>query len=190
MYNTLDTKKTNLLNVVRRGWLSPEYDLTDGNYSYGKMKYTGIFKRKPVAETATEQWRFVFEGFTRRSFIILDKNGVQIGKLSREMFSRTSYLVMATGFTAQFRPTSLFSRTSVWEADGYGTIMHINNPFFAARYPVTIAQSAAPQAVMPLLIFLGVHRIIVDQQKKAMAASHKILQKKWKIYTTYEALKN
>jgi hypothetical protein len=172
MYNTLDTRKVTELNVVRHGWLNPEYDLTDGNYSYGKMKYTGISKRRPVAETGTEQWRFVFEGFTRRDFIILDKNGAQIGKLTRELFSRTNLLTMETGFTAHFRHTSFFSRTSVWEADGYGTIMHIKNPFFAARYPVTIAQSATPQALMPLLIFLGVHRIIVDQQKKAMAASH------------------
>lgn len=79
---------------------------------------------------------------------------------------------MQTGFTAKFHRNSFFSRNSVWEADGYGAVMHINNPFFGCTYPVVIQPTMVPQALVPLLIFLGVHRVIVDQQKKAMAASH------------------
>ncbi len=167
MYTTLDTKKTNELLLVRRGWFNPEYELTDNTDSYGKMNYRWFPKVMATATTAASTWGFRREGGLSRTILIIDQTGAVIGKATREIFSRITVLSLQTGFMAKFYRPSIWSREHVWESDGYGKIMHFRcNPF---RFTTTIAidQSMAPASVIPLLIFFGSYLITLRRRQRA-----------------------
>jgi hypothetical protein len=169
MYKELDVSKTNELSLQRRGWLFPEYTLTDDTANYGMLSYEGLSKRNAIAQVAGHVFRFNFEYFFSRTILITDEKGIVIGKCTREIFSRTRVLTLKTGFSAGFYRPSLFSREHVWESEGYGKIMDITNHFpFGLTTDVHLYQSQTPASVIPLMIFLGAHLIIMKRQKRAV----------------------
>ncbi|MDB5116019.1 MAG: hypothetical protein JWQ79_1511 [Mucilaginibacter sp.] len=168
MYKELDTKQVNQLTVVRHGWWGPEYELTAGNASYGKLCYDGISKRYATAETATNQWTFSFKALFDKSILITDQNGTLIGESTREFFSRTRTLTLQSGFSASFFRPSVWSRQYVWQSVGYGKIMSITNRFpFILNTDVYIDQTQTPPSIIPLLIFLGTHLTILRRRRRA-----------------------
>jgi hypothetical protein len=168
MYQELDTSKTNELSLLRHGWWSPEYKLTDGVKTYGQISYSGISKRNATAATAAHTFRFNFEELFSRTILITDENNVVIGQCTREFFSRTRVLTLQSGFTASFYRESFFSREYTWESAGFGKVMTIKNNFpFTLTTDVYVYPGKTPAGVIPILIFLGAHLIILRRRKRA-----------------------
>jgi hypothetical protein len=167
MFNTLDTKKTTALSIVRSGWLSPEYTLTDDAYNYGTMRYFGLSRRKATVKTASTNWVLNWAGPFTRTVSIKDETGASVGQVKHKWFSRRVILTMQTGFQAEFYHSSLFSREFTWESDGCGKIMHISSNPLSTKDNVNIDNCLAPPAIIPLLIFLGEHLIILRRRRKA-----------------------
>jgi hypothetical protein len=168
MYQQLDITKTNELSLLRSGWWSPEYDLTDGMAKYGQLSYEGISKRNAKVALSNNTLRFNFESFFSHTILITDANGTVIGECTREFFSRTRVLTLQSGFTANFYRESLFSREYIWESDGYGKVVSMKNNFpFTLTTDVYVYPTKTPAAVIPVLIFLGAHLIILRRRKGA-----------------------
>lgn len=167
MYTILDTKKVNELFLLRCGWFNPEYELTDKVYSYGKLSYSGLSRRKAIAVSAIGTWIFKCEGLFNRTILITDENGKYIGKSTRDWFSCKRLLMLQTGFQAEFYRPLIWSREYIWNSEGYGKIMHINTQLLGLKNTIYIDQSMAPQALMPLLIFFGGHLTILRRRRRA-----------------------
>lgn len=167
MFNTLDIKKANTLFVVRQGWLSSQYNLTDNTLTYGSMKYYGLLRRKAVVETANANWVFGCAGLSGRTVIIKDEFGTLVGKAVAGWFSYKVKLTLETGFTAEFYKPSLWRCEYTWAADGCGKILHISNKLLSNQDTINIDNSLAPPAIVPLLIFLGEHLILLKRRREA-----------------------
>jgi hypothetical protein len=168
MYQELDTTKTNELSLLRHGWWSPEYDLTDNVAKYGQLRYKGISKRKAKVILANGALHFNFESFFSHTILITDAGGTLIGQCTRDFFSRTRVLTLQSGFTASFYRTSFFSRNYIWESAGFGKVMTIKNNFpFTLTTDVYVYPGKTPAVVIPILIFLGAHLIILRRRKRA-----------------------
>ncbi len=167
MYKVLDTKRINELLLLRKGWFSPEYELTDKAENYGQLSYNGLTRWRGIATTANTTWIFQREGLFSRTIWIMDENGMQIGKATRELFERRMLLTLQTGFQAEFYRPSIWSREYVWESAGYGKIMHIDSYPFSLKDSIYIDQSMAPSALLPLLIFFGAHLTILQRRRRA-----------------------
>ena len=167
MYNILDPKITTELYLVRSGWFSPEYEITDNVYSYGKITYHRLSWRKATAVTAVATWTFQREGPFSRTTLITDQNGITIGKATRDIFSRKTILKLQSGLQAEFYRPSIWAREYIWESEGYGEIMHINNSLFSLKDAIYIDQSMVPAALIPLLTFFGAYLVILSRRRRA-----------------------
>lgn len=169
MYQELEPARTNTLSLLRKGWWSPVYKLTDNVKDYGELSYSGISKRNATAETAHCTIKFSFEAIFSKTILITNNNGEVIGECTREILSRTRNLTLTSGFSARFYRPSFFSREYVWESDGYGKIMTIQNNFpFTLTTDIQLYSTNTPSKVIPLIIFLGAHLIILRRRKRAI----------------------
>lgn len=167
MFDILDTKHRTELFLVRKGWFTPIYELTDDAGTYGRMEYSGLFRRSAIVTTAETTRLFNWPGPFTRTVIITDGTGAEIGRAVRGWFSHTVSLTMQTGFKARFGKAGAFSPDYIWEADGCGKVMEIMSYPLRCKDTVNISSSMAPQAIVPLLIFLGEHLIILRRRRKA-----------------------
>jgi len=167
MYKIFDPKQTRKLVLLRHGWLSPEFELTDDNSSYGKLSYNWLSRRVAKAESATNRWIFRNGFIFTRTISITDENGVLVGETSHEIFSRRTVLTLQTGFTAEFYRPFLFSRERIWDSARYGTILRIISYPLLITDDVIIEQTMVPSELIPLLIFLGAHLTILRRRKRA-----------------------
>ncbi|MGZ3873235.1 MAG: hypothetical protein ACXVJD_09975 [Mucilaginibacter sp.] len=166
MFKTLDIKTAGELFLVKRGWWSPEYDLTDDAFVYGTLAYRGLSKYKAIAKTKDTVWAFRSAGPFSRIVTISDQDGVVIGTASRGWFSRLIELALQNGFRAEFYKASIWSRDYIW-GSGDGQTVQITSSVFRPKDTVNIANNATPVAAIPLLIFLGKHLIILRRRRKA-----------------------
>jgi hypothetical protein len=167
MFSILDTKKANELFMIRKGWFSPEYELTDNVYSYGKITYRRLSMCKATVTTANNTWILKRKGIFSRTLLITNQDGMILGQATQELFSRKVVFALQTGFSAEFYKPSIWARKYVWESGGYGKIMHIHSNPFRLRNTIYIDQSMAPAALIPLLTFLGSYLIILRRKRQA-----------------------
>jgi len=153
--------------MIRKGWFSPEYELTDNVYSYGKITYHRLSMYKATVITAADTWGFKREGIFSRTLLITNQDGVTLGRATQELFSRKIVFTLQTGFSAEFYRPSIWSREHFWESVGYGKIMHIYSSPFSLKDIIYIDQSMAPAALIPLLTFLGSYLIILRRKRQA-----------------------
>src|ERR1700722_5125750 len=114
-YAKLDTKQVTELTMLRHGWFSPHYELTDGAYSYGSLSYRWGSGLKATAVSATGTWIFKRDDGFGRKILITDENGQPVGEITSDRFIRKRFLTLQTGFKAQFCRSSFFSREFTWE---------------------------------------------------------------------------
>ncbi|WP_183573110.1 hypothetical protein HDF18_06485 [Mucilaginibacter sp. X5P1] len=165
MYSILDTKNTNELYLVRKGWFSREIELTDNTRSYGKIVYHRLSKRIATVITASNTWIFKRAENSYRLISVTDENGEIIGTATRDIFSRITTLSLQTGFVAKFYKPSVWSRHYVWESDDYGKIMNIDSHPFGLRDSINIDQSMAPESSIPFLTFFGSYLVILKRRR-------------------------
>lgn len=153
--------------MIRKGWFSSEYELTDNVYSYGKITWHRLSMHKATVVTAADTWMFKREGVFSRALVITNQDDVTLGRATQELFSRKTILTLQTGFSAEFYRPSIWAREYVWESAGYGKIMHIHSSPFSLTDSIYIDQSMAPATVVPLLTFLGLYLIVLRRKRQA-----------------------
>lgn len=169
MFNELNIKDTPHLWFVRRGFFTREYDLTDRTEIYGTLTYDWLTRREATAQTVGHRWAFGFWSIFSRTLTITDETGTIIGEATREYLSRTYTLTLKSGFRARFYRPSFFSREYIWESEGYGKMVTLENNFpFALDNDVIIAPNQAPASIIPLLIFFGMHLSIYRRGRRAV----------------------
>jgi hypothetical protein len=157
--------------LLRQGWFSPKYELTDKVNNYGKITIRRSMMYKTAALTAISTWIFQRKSFFSRSISINDQNGIAIGTATTEWFSRKTKLTLESGFSAEFYRPLFFSREYVWESEGYGKVMHIKSNPFRLTSTIYIDQSSTPASLIPLLIFLGFYLIFLKRRRKTVLAN-------------------
>ena len=167
MYDILDTKKTTELNLLRKGWFSAEYELTDNTYCYGKLCYNGLYRRTATAESATGSWTFKPDGLFNRTISIIDQNGILIGKSTSDWFIRRRLLSLHNGFQAEFYRSLFLPREYTWESVIDGKIMRIKSHPLNLKDTIYIDLAMVPPAIKLLLIFLGAHLTILNRRRSA-----------------------
>jgi hypothetical protein len=76
-FRSFDQLRAPELLVLRHGFLRPWYELTDGQFSYGKLTYTSALKRACTLETASGNWTVKRKSWLGRKFIIEQPDGME-----------------------------------------------------------------------------------------------------------------
>lgn len=166
MFSRLNTKINNVLLLVRDGLFARHYVLKDDSGTYGEMSFHTPWI--VFVETAEVKLTLAPAGLFSRTINILDNGDQIIGTAHRPWLSRKVNLTLQTGFKAIFYRRNVFSRTYVWEADGIGEVLQISSSVFSWTDTITVQNSMAPQAVIPMLIFLG--RFLITSRRRRRAA--------------------
>jgi len=169
MYREFNLLRTSELTLERRSFFFPWYELTDGQFTYGKLSYEGLFRRTTIVELADRTYKIEFESFFSRTMNII-LNGEMIGKCKLGLFSKAS-LAMNDGFEAELSRDSVWTRGYAWNTSRFGEIVKLTEALFSYKKIVTI--TIDPNSVnidnMPLLCFLGSHLIILRRNRRRAA---------------------
>ena len=152
------------LFVTRNGWFYPHYELTDGQFIYGRISYQGGLRRYTVVDTLVGSWKIKRKGWFSRTLLINAMDDKTIGTLVPEIWVRDFTLEMNSGFKGIYRYTSLFSRQFVLTVDGYGDIMLITQKLFSIKKPFNVTASTNLPKNMPplaLLILIATSLILI-----------------------------
>ena len=172
-YRNFDQVKTSELFITRHKWMFPYYELTDGQFVYGKMSYKGSFKRYAIIETAQGIWTIKRKGLFNRSLLLNRNEEETIGTITPEIWKRNVAIRLDNGFEAAYQYKKLFTRSFSLMSETLGDILHITQKPFGIKKPLTVTVEPIKQKFdvnIPLLIFVGVH-IILLRQAQAAAAS-------------------
>ncbi|OCX53116.1 hypothetical protein BEL04_02030 [Mucilaginibacter sp. PPCGB 2223] len=169
MYRAFNLLRTSELTLVRRSFFFPWYELSDGQFAYGKLSYEGFFRRRAVIELADRTYRVDFASFFSRMMNII-LNGEVIGSCKLGLFSKAE-LKMNDGFEAEFTRDSVWTRGFAWNTSRFGEIIKMTEALFSYKKVITI--TIDPNSVnvdnMPLLCFLGSHLIILRRNRRRSA---------------------
>jgi hypothetical protein len=172
-YRAFDQLRSNELTVIRHGWFRPWYELTDGQFMYGKLSYTGWTKRTAMLETASIAWTIVPKGVFSRTLYIHQSDGQTIGEIKPEMWSRRINIIMNNGFLAFFTTKKIFTKTFTLGSDKFGDLAYIEQKLWKLKKPFVITFDQAMFKTvpdMPLFILSGVYLALMRQQQQAAAA--------------------
>lgn len=171
-YRNFDQLQTNILSVLRHGFFRPWFELTDGQFLYGKLTYLSSFKKVCVIETAQGEWIIKRKGFMSRTLFIQQPEDVNIGTLIPETWNRNVGLNMNDGFEAMYTNKTIFSRTNTLISNQYGDILDIKAALWSWKKPFIVTIDLNLQKdipALPLLTMLGVSLILWKQSQAAAA---------------------
>ncbi|MES2277399.1 MAG: hypothetical protein V4592_15350 [Bacteroidota bacterium] len=172
-YRSFDLLRTGELTVIRHGWFRPWYELTDGQFMYGKLSYAGWLRRTATAEVAGNSWIIKCKGAFSRSLFIKKSETEIIGEIKPEIWTRKIRVAMNNGFDAVFTAKKLFCRTFSLTNDQYGDMFSIEPNIWKFKTPfrVTFNQTYLKTIPdMPLLMLTGIYLVLLRQQQAAAAA--------------------
>lgn len=173
-FRSFDQLRTNELSVLRHGFIRPWYELTDGQFCYGKLSYANFWKTISVLEVEKKTWTIKRKGIFKRTYLINDLDGSNLGSVTPEIWSRKIILSMNNGFEAVYVNKKLISRTFSLINDQFGDILSIRTELWGIKKPFNISfdldmLKKIPE--LPLLALLGINLVLIKQAKAANAAS-------------------
>lgn len=172
-FRSFDQVRVSELQVIRHGFWRPWYELTDGQFSYGKLTYTGILKYSCILETASGSWIVKRKSWVGRKLTIEQPDNVEIGLITPEIWSRKIKLELNSGLTATFYNKKILSRTCTWVNDQLGDILNIETKLWSRKQPFIV--KIDPDMIkkvpeLPLLALLGINLILLKQAQAAAAS--------------------
>lgn len=174
-FRSFDQVKTNELFITRHKWFFSHYELTDGQFVYGKLSYKKSFKSYAMIETAQGNWTIKPKGWFKRSLLINKGDDEIIGTLIPETWKRNVNLEMDSGFKGTYLYKKLFSRSLTFTHEMYGDVLHITQKPWLLKRPfiITYYQNLKVNNLpaIPLLALIGVNLILI-RQAHANAAAH------------------
>jgi hypothetical protein len=174
-FRSFDQVKTNELFITRHKWFFSYYELTDGQFVYGKLSYKKSFKSYAIIETAQGNWTIKPKGWFKRSLLINKGDDGIIGTLIPETWKRNVNLEMDNGFKGTYLYKKLFSRSLTFTHEMYGDVLYITQKPWLLKRPfiITYYQNLKVNNLpaVPLLALIGVNLILI-RQAHANAAAH------------------
>ncbi len=172
-FRSFDQLRVTELPVLRHGFWRPSYELTDGQFSYGKLTYIGALKRTCTLETNSGSWTVRRKSWVGRKFIIEQPEGIEIGLITPEILSRKITLELNSGLTATFYNKKILSRTCTWVNDQLGDILNVEAKLWSHKQPFIV--KIDPDMIkkvpeLPLLTLLGINLVLLKQAEAAAAS--------------------
>lgn len=172
-FRSFDQLRAPELPVLRHGFWRPWYELTDGQFSYGRLTYIGALKRNCILETANGSWTVKRKSWIGRKLIIEQPEGIEIGLITPEILSRKITLELNNGLIATFYNKKILSRTYTWLNDQLGDILNVETKLWSRKQPFIV--KIDPDLIkkvpeLPLLALLGINLVLLKQAEAAAAS--------------------
>jgi hypothetical protein len=172
-FRSFDQLRTNQLIIIKNGFFRPSFELSDGQFSYGKLSHSSMWKTTTILESAQKTWIIKRKAIFSRTLLIKDVNEIELGAVTPEILSRKVKLSMNNGFEAMYAYKKLFTRTFSLTSDQHGDILSVKAAVWGFKRPFEVSVDldklkAIPD--MPLLVLLGVNLILIKQAQAAAAA--------------------
>ncbi|MEO3403230.1 hypothetical protein AAFN85_04960 [Mucilaginibacter sp. CAU 1740] len=172
-FRSFDQLRVTELPVLRHGFWRPWYELTDGQFSYGKLTYTSALKRSCLLETATGSWIIKRKGWLSRKFVVEQPSNVEIGMVTPQLLCRKINLDLNSGFAATFYNKKILSHTYSWVNEQYGDILNVQTKFWSRTRPFIVhidLETVKILPALPLLALLGINLVLLKQAEAAAAS--------------------
>lgn len=172
-YRSFDQLRTNELLVIRHGFWRPWFELSDGQFCYGKLSYNSLWKTASVLESAQKTWIIKRKGIFSRALLINDTDGMLAGTITPEIWSRKTMLNLADGFEAVYLNKKIFTRTFSLINTQYGDLLNIKTESWKLKTPFKVfIEPAIIKNIpnLPLLALLGVNLVLQSQERAAASA--------------------
>lgn len=166
-YSILKSLLTNELTVKRSGFWRPVYELMDGQYSYGMLRYEGAWRPKAIIETADSNWVLSRKG--ARAAEIKSIEGESMAETKQSFWGSEVTFSANDGFTARLVKPSIWKGTMFWEAAD-GTELVNMKPRLFNMPVISINVQMKQNRWLLLLAFLALE-IHLKRQKQAAAAT-------------------
>ncbi|MET3980517.1 hypothetical protein ABIB62_003117 [Mucilaginibacter sp. UYP25] len=170
-YRDINQLRTFELTVNKIGFWKPEFELTDGQFVYAKLRFRSNFKRDAIIETPQETFTIKRKGWFNRTVLVNKGEDETIGTLVPEIWKRDFNLKMDNGFEATYLYKKMFSKSLSLINDTQGNILDITQKAFSFKQPYTVTLNQAAQQPntppLPLLAFMGLVIIMLRQQQAA-----------------------
>lgn len=170
-YRAFDQLRTYELYIAKKGFWYPDFELTDGQYIYGRLSYSSNFKRYAIIETPSGKWTIKRKGWFNRTLFLNQGEEETIGTLTPATWKRDFNLQMDNGFEAIYLYKKIFSKSLVVTNDKLGDMMNITTKAlnFKQPYTITFSQTLQQDTIppIPLLALIGLHIILLRQQQAA-----------------------
>lgn len=169
-FRSFDQLRVPELPVLRHGFWRPWYELTDGQVSYGKLTYTSAFKHTSILESTNGSWIVKRKSWTGRKLIIEQLDGVEIGVITPEFWSRKTKLELNSGLSAIFYNKKILSHTYTWVSDTQGDILNVETKVWSRKQPFIVKidlDMIKKVPELPLLALLGINLILLKQAQAA-----------------------
>ena len=168
--------RTNTLTVLRYGFFRQWYELTDGQFIYGKISTIyQLFKRqKNVLESAKGSWVISAAGLFSRTLLINTDEDQNIGVIKPDAWGRKTTITLNDGSMFVLTTKNLFSKTFTLANDQYGEILTIEQKLWSFKKPfvISIDQNLLKSIpLIPQLALLGVNLILLRQAQAAAATT-------------------
>jgi hypothetical protein len=172
-FRSFDQLRVTELPVLRHGFWRPWYELTDGQFSYGKLTYIGALKRNCTLETANGSWTVKRKSWLGRKFIIEQPDGMEIGLITPQVWCRKINLTLNNGLTATFYNKKILSHNYTWVSEQLGDILNVQTKFWSWKKPFIV--KIDPDLIkktpeLPLLALLGINLVLLKQAEAAAAS--------------------
>lgn len=161
--------RTNELQVIKDGLFKPSYEVTDGQFCYGKIDHPWKFKKNSLLKLASGTWVLQRRGLFSRTRDVYSPDNENIGAFTSSIWPRKASLVMNNGFEASLSKKSTFSFTYNWTNMQQGDIMRIETNLWRINKPLKIVLTAGVSHTLPelpLLTLLGVHFVLLQKGGK------------------------
>jgi hypothetical protein len=171
IYRDFELLRTPELRLIRHGIFWPVYELTDGEFYYGKISYTGKFLVSFLLETAKDHWNLKRSGILNRTLHIYNSHNENIGSLTPRGWTSDVNLLMNNGFEAKFAKKSFFSMEFVWTNSNFGDLISIKESWWSYKIPYTITLDTnllKNVPTIPLLVLLGTNFMILHRRHAAV----------------------
>jgi hypothetical protein len=172
-FRSFDQLRVTELPVLRHGFWRPWYELTDGQFNYGRLTYIGALKRNCTLETANGSWTVKRKSWLGRKFIIEQPDGMEIGLITPQIWCRKVNLTLNNGLTANFYNKKILSHNYTWVSEQLGDILNVQTKFWSWKKPFIV--KIDPDMIkkvpeLPLLALLGINLVLLKQAEAAAAS--------------------
>lgn len=169
-FRNFDQVRTHELWLQRHGFWKPWYELTDGQFSYGKLSYEGILRTTSVMESLTETWKVKRKKTWADVHYITNLQDENLGEISKPLFSADFNLQFSNGLFLKYKRTSVWKGRYSW-VDAQGIVIaETRHQFFSARFLKFIIDPLhLKDAHLPLLLLLAGNLNLLMQRRAAAA---------------------
>lgn len=174
----IDQLRSSELRVTRNNFWFPYYELSDGQFIYGRLSFKGAWKRYAIIETADGTWTIKREGIFSRNMLLNLGEDETIAVLEPALWRRDITLKMTNGFQAMYLTRKLFSATVTVTTEKFGDLLNIRQKAFGFKTPMTVeiepSLISSRQTGLPslaLLSLIGINIILLRQRRAAAGAA-------------------